>query len=312
MAMPVSPAHSFKYLILIIILAGCQRSCQEIEPCLRYHPPKELVQSLPTAFPYLSPDEKKQEWSKEYFLGIKFAQELDWYRAITCFKRSQFFLPAKEKERKLQNVYTVLQSYYMGKKYQEALDIFETTPLNTVTTDFPAFRELSIMAADSYHHTDRDEKACYQLEKLAAFDAATADKLSLSWELQSGNLCHAPESLCDFTNCYRKYAKSTTQARLMNALLPGAGYAYVGQYRTAMTSLILNALFITASYQLFKNKQTGWGIVTASLEAGWYLGGINGAGLAAREYNERLYESGAKEVMVRERLFPVLFFQTLF
>ena len=39
------------------------------------------------------------------------------------------------------------------------------------------------------------------------------------------------------------------------------------------------------------------GIFTASLEAGWYLGGINGAGLSAKIYNDRLYSELGKEAL---------------
>jgi len=48
------------------------------------------------------------------------------------------------------------------------------------------------------------------------------------------------------------------------------------------------------------------GIITTSFEAGWYFGGIYGAGESAKLYNERLYEKAVYPAMNRHSLFPVL------
>ena len=44
----------------------------------------------------------------------------------------------------------------------------------------------------------------------------------------------------------------------------------------------------------------------ASAEFGWYVGGINGAGLAAKEYNEFIYNDLAKNYLLSTKGFPVL------
>ena len=95
-------------------------------------------------------------------------------------------------------------------------------------------------------------------------------------------------------------------------LLPGAGYYYVGQKKAALTAFVINSLFTAAAYQFFAKGYPAAGFITLSFEAGWYFGGINGAGLAAKEYNERLYEVKAKDFMLKERLFPLLTFETSF
>lgn len=79
-----------------------------------------------------------------------------------------------------------------------------------------------------------------------------------------------------------------------------------------MTSFIINALFAAATYQLIDRGYVAAGIIVGSLEMGWYIGGINGAGLEAKEYNQSLYNTCAKEVMIRNQLFPVLMFETTF
>ena len=45
---------------------------------------------------------------------------------------------------------------------------------------------------------------------------------------------------------------------------------------------------------------------------GWYFGGINGAGLAAQEYNERVYERLARDTMIENKLFPILMLEKAF
>ena len=92
------------------------------------------------------------------------------------------------------------------------------------------------------------------------------------------------------------------------SFFPGAGYLYVGQRRAAVTSFLINTLFILATIRFFEREDYAAGIITAGFEAGWYFGGINGAAGAAREYNERLYERHAKDTMVQGELFPVLMF----
>ena len=53
-------------------------------------------------------------------------------------------------------------------------------------------------------------------------------------------------------------------------------------------------------------------ICKASMEIGWYLGGINGAGIEAQELNTRLYEGVGTKILVEKECFPVLMFETTF
>ncbi len=98
----------------------------------------------------------------------------------------------------------------------------------------------------------------------------------------------------------------------MNAILPGAGYYYVGQKKTAVTSFLINALFIGTAWVFFQQKNVPAALITLSFETGWYFGGINGAGLAANEYNERLYEVNTKEQLFENKLFPLFYFKKSF
>ena len=100
--------------------------------------------------------------------------------------------------------------------------------------------------------------------------------------------------------------KSVAKAQTFNALLPGAGYLYLGQKKSALTAFLLNGLFIAAAYEFFHHRHVAAGIITTSFEAGWYFGGIYGAGEEAKYFNEKAYERNASRTLHEYNLFPVL------
>ena len=306
---------------LALTQVSCQPACQKIEPTVVCTLPTHRISSLPSAFPSLSSEESQQEWAKELLMGNAFAKECDFYRAITCYKRALILLSPCEKERSLQIHYDLTLCYYLGDKWQEALNIFEGSDLSQANPDFPAFNNLLLIVYDCYLLTQQEEKAECVLEIIRKFSPETSDDLSLYQNLKSGDIessrCliskhRASEAMeMDFA-FYDQFAKSPRKARILNAMLPGAGYYYVGQRRSAITSFIINALFTAAAYQFFRNGYPAAGAITASIEAGWYLGGINGAGLEAQEFNTRLYEGISRKILTDNACFPVLIFETSF
>ena len=71
--------------------------------------------------------------------------------------------------------------------------------------------------------------------------------------------------LNDFLDAYALQKKSTGRAQLYNALLPGAGYLYLGQRQTATTAFLLNGLFIAASTYFFIDGNIPAGIIFGRL-----------------------------------------------
>lgn len=308
-------------LCIFLFLSGCAPHCSKLEPKIFYTPPPRFIQALPSPFEKLTKDELCQEWGREFFVGLHFANEMDLYRAITAFKTALIFIPSSKTERGTQINYCIFECYYLGQKYVEAIETFNNSPLSSVSTSFPAYRELLIMLYDSYRHTGQLENAEWIFNIVNEHDPETANQLLLSYALKEGDI-EAVKNLEDslpngngfveYLDRFESVSKSVTKARHLNAVLPGAGYYYVGQKKTAVTSFIINALFIGATYFFVKNGNIPAALVTASLESGWYIGGINGAGLAAKEYNEHLYEVNTKEVLLENRLFPVLMLEKSF
>lgn len=320
--------YRHKHLISLFLMVGlaltqmgCQPMCQKLEPTIVCQFPAQRIGTLPSAFPSLSLEERKQEWTKELLIGDVFAKDCDFYRAITCYKRALVLLPPCETARHLQLDYDLTLCYYLGGKYQEAINIFEASDLSQANPDFPAFNNLLLIVYDCYLLTHQEDKAVCVLEVIRKFSPETADDLLLYQNLREGEIevarClvsqhrNAEAMEMDFA-VYDQFAKSPKKARTLNAVLPGAGYYYVGQRRSAITSFIINTLFTAAAYQFFRHGYPAAGAITASIEAGWYLGGINGAGIEAQEFNTRLYEGISKKILNENDGFPILMFETSF
>lgn len=305
--------------ILSLVLAGClmttscTRVSDQIEPKIDCSVQDRYLLQLPTPFAPLTDEEKKQEWAKEYKIAMGFAHELDLYQAITGFKRALFLLPKGSRQRQLELQYEVLLCYYIAKKYAEVIDTFDASGLHFVVGQFPATHDLLVILFDSYMKVHDPEKAQQVLDYLQIHYPQTATKLKLSNALVSGDIqtlkTFAKEEsypyLPSLLDCYAQKKKSVGKAQGFNALLPGAGYLYIGQKQSAITAFLLNGLFIGATYYFFHKGNIPAGVIFAGFEAGWYFGGIYGAGEEAKFYNERMYEQCATPIMNNYQLFPI-------
>jgi hypothetical protein len=306
---------SFFFLSLILALNSCQRVPDKIDPMLSYTVQDKYILSLPSPFPPLTEEEKTKDWGKEMQIGFGFAHQLDLYQAITSFKRAEFLIPLEEKTRSLEIQYEILLCYYMGKKWKDVIDTFNHSQLRYADPSFPAFHDLLLILFETYNQEKMDADADRILRIIFQHDPEKGQKLILSNALVKADFPLAKEIaetpppkpyLEEFLNHYETHKKSIGKAQGLNALIPGAGYLYLGQKQSAATAFFLNGLFIAASAYFFEQGNLAAGIIFTSFEAGWYFGGIYGAGLEAKAYNERLYESMATPMMTRERLFPAL------
>lgn len=298
----------------LFFFSGCVVNTGAFEPSIDLYPSSRVTERLPTAFPPLTPEEREQEWGKELYLGLHFAHEFDLYRAITCYKRALFLCEGRSFEIE----YHILEAYFMACKYQEVVETYEMGTLSEVPLDFPVLKELLLMLIDSYTRLDMCEKAERMQWYLKSIDPPAESKLEEFQAVVSADfpslyaLADEDEDLACFLNSYQASTLSVKKAQFLNALLPGAGFYYVGQTKTAVTAFIVNALFTYAAVQFFDRGYIGAGLITTSLELGWYLGGINGAGLAAQEINTHNWNVQGKEFLIQKRLFPLLMFQWAF
>ena len=298
------------FFLLLLLLAGCFRVSDELEPQLNYGVQEQYLQSLPSPFPPLSDHEIAQSWGREDKIALGFAHELDLYQAISTFKRASFLNPLPD--RLLQINYDILYCYYLGGKYPETVYTFENTPLRTTSTSFRPYHDLLIILYDSYMKQHQIDHANQILNFMTTLYPETAHKLSYSKLLVQGdilaleNIASTEPNIQTLLSHYEADKKSVKKAQFLNAVLPGAGYFYVGQKQTAVTALLINTLFIWASAYFFQQGNVAAGAIFSSFEAGWYFGGIYGAGLEAKFYNERTYERLATPMMNEKRYFPIL------
>ncbi len=322
----------FFALLLLLLLGGCHPPKWNLEPKIHEPPhkkeifretraPMNCVAASPSPFSPLTEEELSQDWGKEYWIGLCLAADFDLYRAITGFKRALLLCPKENKERRLEIEYQMTLSYYLGKKYQEATYQFECSGLVAANETFPAFTDLLLLLYDSYAHLGNEVQACHILGLLEKQDADKAEKLRLLAGVERADLSALYEiginnpnrSYLETIVCnYRQEALSVKKAQMLNTLLPGAGYWYVGQKETAVTAFIVNGLFIAASACFFQNGNIAAGTLALSLESGWYIGGIWGAGLSAKYYNERLYERYADKITAKEKYFPIMMLRYTF
>lgn len=307
--------------ISIVSLTSCQRVPDTLEPQVKCNIHERQIKNLDPAFPSLTLHEKKQEWCKEYQIGVAFAKELDLYRAITALKRANILINDDLIYRKAEIQYYIVLSYYLGGKYNEAIDTFENSELSHISEHFPAYKDLLVVLYESFLQTSQPEKAKFILELMEEKDPFTSQKLALHTSISRGKYKDVmaiasnnplAQDFSSIVDSYQKQKKSTATAQFLNAAIPGAGFLYVGQKQSAMTAFLLNGLFIGAATHFFMKGNIAAGLITTSFEAGWYFGGIYGAGEAAKLYNERIYESEAQRFMQQKRIFPILMLEHAF
>lgn len=301
-------------LLLLILCTACYRVTDRIDPRVSYQLQDQHFQRLTGAFSPLTTEEKASDWGKEYTIARVFADELDLYRAVSTFKRAQI-LVGDNIERKHQIQYDIVLCYFLGKRYEDAIEAFERSDLSRVDKTFPAYHDLLLVLYESYRELDNADKQAKIIELLDKSFPDTSEELKVSLAIREADLVTINEFACGFQHpsyldnlidCYETQKKSVATAQFLNALLPGAGYLYIGQRKSALTAFLLNGLFIAAATQFFLHKHIAAGIITTGFEAGWYFGGIYGAGEEAKYYNERIYEKAAGVVLNEYKLFPVL------
>jgi hypothetical protein len=318
---------AWTYLLSLIVFTtacSCARVQDTIEPSpvIAKHPKevqreKKCALILPkdfstSPFKELSPSELAQEWGKEYFLATHFAQDFDLYRSITNFKRALYLLPEKEVERKNEVLYQITLAYFLGRKYSEVIHTIEATTLKDVNNKFPAYKDLLIILYESFKQEGKLEASEAILKKLDNDLPQIAEKLALCSAVQTADFAKLEEQSKEkpyigrMMNRYHKEAKSVRKAELLNACLPGAGYWYLGQKQTAMTAFLVNSLFLGTAAYFFADGNIPAGTIALSIEGGWYFGGIYGAGLSAKHYNEKLYSGYADKIYKKEKCFPMM------
>lgn len=298
------------FLFPLLLLCSCCKVSSKIEPNIIYSASDTFIKELKNPFPSLSHDEIKEDWAREYTIALGFGKKMDLYQAICTFKRAEILIPPEKENRKFEVQYFIVLCYYLGNKYPYVVEAFEASSLPNIDKSFLAFHDLLIVLYDTYTHLNETEKAESTKKVLEDSFPESAEELNISTALLDADidklkiLAKNYDYLTPFIDSYESKKKSIKKAELLNGLLPGAGYLYLGQKKSALTAFLLNGVFIWATYEFFHKGYVPAGIIFASFEAGWYFGGIYGAGEEAKFYNERIYDSEVKPLMNTKKIYP--------
>ena len=89
-------------------------------------------------------------------------------------------------------------------------------------------------------------------------------------------------------------------------IIPGLGYAYSGEYASALRSLMLNALCIWGVVEFAEEDQWAGVAVVGFAEITFYSGSIYGGADAAARYNERRLQAATRVIDGNTRITPDL------
>lgn len=203
-----------KFLALLLFATSLLplSSADTLKPNLDYSVQDQYLQHLHSIFPKLSEEELGTLWGKEYQIGVAFAKRLDLYQAITAFKRSEILIPETLFQRRAEIAYQIINAYYLGKKYSDAVDYFEDSILASTDRNFLAFHDLLIILFDSYLKTDQPERADWVLRLAKKFYPDMASKLELTSAISQADLVQM-QKLSDTKETNLKIARLEEKAK---------------------------------------------------------------------------------------------------
>lgn len=98
--------------------------------------------------------------------------------------------------------------------------------------------------------------------------------------------------------------RSPVLAGVLSGVVPGLGQAYVGAWQSAAVSLVLNALFLGTTIELYRQGLPFAGSAAALVFSVTYAGNIINAAESAAHFNQAQRREG--EALLRHQLFPEL------
>lgn len=300
-----------KALFIFICIPLCCSFCVQSAPLNASYATLLPTGTFKGNFPSINEEEERQDWVREYRLGQIFAKERELDLALNAFKRALVLVPNSFVERKNEIQYALLYTHYLKEEYTQFIQSFEKSSLLYAQSSFVAYHDLLLMLYDSYEKVQSKHKADLVLERIYKEFPKEGEQLLLSQALTRKDLSKVAalseqfsklSYLLDLSQNYQKKMKSPKLAKWLGVLCPGAGYLYAGQPKSATTSFLVNGLLIAASVQLFIAHFYTLGLLTATFEAGWYIGGILGSKAAVKSYNNQLYQDFTSKVTLQENL----------
>ena len=277
-------------------------------------------------------------------LADAFADEHDYYRAITEYKKVIHLFPQYEKLEWVH--FQIGKMYYEGGRYPQAKNEF--LPLTDSTDARLKFLAHNFMALSYYENAEYTNSARlfaelkenpsgkpYLLDYTiyasmsAAGDKKFGEALKSMTEAKTAwkNKQPAPDSLAvlpQYEPFFEKSIgllekaeklseKSPYWAVFFSAIFPGGGHFFLGEWDTGIVSLSLVGGAAFLAYDGFVRESTVQSILFTTFATGAYIGQAYSSYRTARKYNEELGDAEFRELNRQFRSLNVaLQFQTRF
>ena len=216
-------------------------------------------------------------------IGLSYYQGMDFEGCITFLKNNRLSLLSNSMT-STETDLLLAKSYYKLNQYSESITALDWKNINSTDSLFNDFQFLS---AISYARLYDEEKAINKM-KLISQDSEkkeVADRFCIYFENQKV-----------ISN------KSPFLAGTLSAIIPGSGYLNSKHYDTALTSFVINGLFIWAIKDAVLAEQYGIASAATVFGLGWYIGNIEGSVKAAIKQNEYERHKYLNEVLEKEGL----------
>lgn len=241
-------------------------------------------------------------------VDIKFARYLlaegEYYRAVTEFRRAMFLANPGDAEIQSHAILGIGEALYAGLEYERAGE-WVNRNLETLGS-FSQEREGAVLMCRAFLRADAGQRLLAVLQDnpnasdVAPYYRSLAYANLGQWQNAHEGLLKVPPE-----NGFHSIAQdqATLALEAVNAnwkspavagwlgVIPGIGYFYAKHPQTGVASLIVNSVFIFATYQAFDTDQNVLGGFLAVVAGSWYAGNIYGSVQAARRYNAHVQES---------------------
>lgn len=212
-------------------------------------------------------------------------QKGEYYRAISEYKRLQFFFPDSRYHDR--SVLQIGRSYLAGKDFQEAINHWQLQIDAPGNLKSPALDQARVLLGITLLDKDLDKP--YRLrvkrieEALTQFQSLGSDLDRLPAEYQA-----IPAFVRDWKNRPEIDAQSPWIAGGLSAVLPGAGSAYNGRYLEGAYALFFTGLFLAATLDAVNNDQSELSVLFGFFTISFYGGSIYTAVNGAHKLNDRM------------------------
>jgi tetratricopeptide (TPR) repeat protein len=210
-----------------------------------------------------------------YKIGLAYRAERDWHHALEAMETSIALAqdPEISSERRLSLATTLIASKNYNLAKLELVRILDSTKDNSLSRKALYFNGIVSIYSFDWDATEKNFNDFYN------------DPNSKSVRELNSTLLRAKDSY-----------KSTTTAKILSTIIPGAGQVYAGNWHDGINAFILNGVIIGfIANSAYKKDYRDALLITFLLSYRYYKGNIYNAGKDVEKYNNAVDLRTAKE-----------------